>query len=434
MAAIISNYFLLQGRSYFTEKANKNARTAKLKRSGIGSKITQTEKDIAGSYYDSNTDSIEMAEIYNLEYGPNYIKQLGASDEFMARTQTKEFKDAFKKATKEKGAPLTIAEASEVAGMKTWESMSLNTDANGKRGDLANDRFGGTILRYPINQEKDSSFDYLQISSYKNEPASDLFINKGKKETLQRNPNAAISDVEDREFSDPLGRVYLPMQPGLADASSVSWNQDTMNPFDIAMAGAAGGAVTGAAQGSMAALAQGGGNLMDSLKGIISDTDANAVASWATGQIIGKNVLGRTSGRAINNNLELLFTGPTLRSFAYSYRFTPREEKESLMIKKIIRFFKKSMSPTRSENKIFLESPNVFKLKYIYGPTKDQHPFLNKIKLCALQSFDVQYTPDGSYSTYDDGSMTSYQVSLQFGELNPIFADDYDESDNDMGY
>ena len=142
MAAIISNYFLLQGRSYFTEKANKSARTAKLKRSSIGSKITQTEKDIAGDYYDSNTDTIEMAEIYNLEYGPNYIKQLGASDEFMAKTQTKEFKDALKKATEEKGAPLTIAEASELAGMETWESMSLNTDANGKRGDLANDSFG----------------------------------------------------------------------------------------------------------------------------------------------------------------------------------------------------------------------------------------------------------------------------------------------------
>ena len=437
MAAIISNYFLLQGKSYFTEKANKNALKASLKRSGIGSKITQTEKDIAGSYYDSNTDTIEMAEIYNLNYGPNYIKQLGASDEFMARTQTKEFKDALKKATEEKGAPLTIAEASELAGMKTWESMSLNTDANGRRGDLANDRFGGTILRYPINQEKDNNFDYLQISSYKNEPARDLFTKtKGKEgeETYGFNPQASISDVEDRAFKDPLGRVYLPMQPGLADASSVSWNQDTMNAVDVAMAGAAGGTVEGAAQGSLEALAQGGGNLFNSLSGMVKDLDPTSVAAWASGQIIGKNVLGRTTGKAINNNLELLFTGPTLRTFAYSYRFTPREEKESSMIKKIIRFFKKSMSPVRSKNRIFLESPNVFKLKYIYGPTKGQHPYLNKIKMCALQSFDVQYTPDGSYSTYDDGSMTSYQVSLQFGELNPIYADDYDESDNDMGY
>ena len=432
MAAIISNYFLLQGRSYFTEKANKNARTAKLKRSGIGSKITQTEKDIAGDYYDSNTDTIEMAEIYNLNYGPNYIKQLGASDEFMARTQTKEFKDALKKATEEKGAPLTIAEASELAGMKAWESMSLNTDANGKRGDLANDRFGGTILRYPINQEKDSNFDYLQISAYENVPA-DIFRKDKKGEGGDVN-YASMNDVEERTFKDPLGRVYLPMQPGLQDASSVSWNQDQLNPLDAVLAGTSGGAVEGASRGATDAMAQGYGNLAGGIKELIDAADPKAVAAFTAQQIIGKNILGRGTGKAINNNLELLFTGPTLRTFAYSYRFTPREERESLMIKKIIRFFKKSMSPIRRQPRIFLESPNVFKLKYIYGPTKDQHPFLNKIKMCALQSFDVQYTPDGSYSTYDDGSMTSYQVSLQFGELNPIYADDYKDTDNDMGY
>ena len=60
--------------------------------------------------------------------------------------------------------------------------------------------------------------------------------------------------------------------------------------------------------------------------------------------------------------------------------------------------------------------------------------FLNKIKMCALQSFDVQYTPDGSYMTYEDGSMTSYQVSMSFGELNPIYQEDYDTDTRSMGY
>tara|TARA_R100000742_G_C4223136_1_gene46399 strand:- start:129 stop:338 length:210 start_codon:yes stop_codon:yes gene_type:complete len=63
-----------------------------------------------------------------------------------------------------------------------------------------------------------------------------------------------------------------------------------------------------------------------------------------------------------------------------------------------------------------------------------QHPFLNKIKLCALTNYNVQYTPDGNYATYDDGSMTSYTLQLDFKELNPIFDTDYEGSDNDMGY
>ena len=82
------------------------------------------------------------------------------------------------------------------------------------------------------------------------------------------------------------------------------------------------------------------------------------------------------------------------------------------------------MAVRRSPNKLFLKTPNVFKLKYCYM-NRDNHPYLNKIKTCALSSFTVDYTPDGSYSTYEDGSMTSYNVGMTFNELNPIYEDDY---------
>ena len=36
--------------------------------------------------------------------------------------------------------------------------------------------------------------------------------------------------------------------------------------------------------------------------------------------------------------------------------------------------------------------------------------------------------------TYSDGSMTSYQVRMQFGELEPIYNNDIDMNSNDMGY
>ena len=68
------------------------------------------------------------------------------------------------------------------------------------------------------------------------------------------------------------------------------------------------------------------------------------------------------------------------------------------------------------------------------------HPSLNIIKDCALLSCNVQYTPDGTYMTYDDPfrTMTSYQLTLAFGELDPIFDDDYtdldDNNDQVIGY
>ncbi len=166
----------------------------------------------------------------------------------------------------------------------------------------------------------------------------------------------------------------------------------------------------------------------------ICDIDRNDIASFFAAQAVGNNSLfTRGTGKVLNPNLELLFNGPSLRSFAYNFRFTPREEREAREVRRIIKFFKKNMAPQRVPSKLFLKTPNVFKLKYIFKGGR-QHPFLNKIKMCALQSFNVSYAPDGSYMTYDDGSMTAYNVSMTFGELNPIYENDFDDDSNDMGF
>ena len=92
-----------------------------------------------------------------------------------------------------------------------------------------------------------------------------------------------------------------------------------------------------------------------------------------------------------------------------------------------------------SEN-LFLKSPNVFQIKYhLAGDTKGDHPSLNRIKICALQSCSVDYTPDGSYMTFNDAgaTMTSYNLTLQFQELEPVTTNDYATdkiSYNEIGY
>ena len=46
---------------------------------------------------------------------------------------------------------------------------------------------------------------------------------------------------------------------------------------------------------------------------------------------------------------------------------------------------------------------------------------------------NVNYTPEGSYMTYSDGgSMTGYDLSLSFKELEPIYKDDH--ANHKMGY
>ena len=94
----------------------------------------------------------------------------------------------------------------------------------------------------------------------------------------------------------------------------------------------------------------------------------------------------------------------------------------------IIKVFKKAMAPKRRAAMVWLGVPAVFKIKYLMRG-KVEHPFLNKIKPCAMTSFNVDYTPEGSYMTYGDGSMTSYNVSMTFKELEPIYNDDIRDVD-----
>ena len=407
-----SEQFLLDGKSFVT-KTDDN--TATVVRTSTGSALTQTEKEVAGSYYNAALDEIDYAKIYNLDFGANFIGKLGASDEWMAKALTdKTYKDVFKKATGKDSPNITFADV--IDSNNKWQSTPLNESANNK----STDRGGKFIGRYPLNKDR-KKFDFLQVTAKKYKPNSFA------------GADGMVQDAEDRNMAS-VGSVYLPMQPGLAESSNVNWGGETLNALEASMANVAGSTIKGASKNFGEAAKGAIGGTQDAIETLFGQggITKDDVAAYFAGEAVGKNVFTRTTGKIMNPNLELLFSGPALRTFNYNYQFTPREDREAKEIRSIIKFFKKNMAPIR-KGKLFLESPNVFKLKYIFK-NGGQHPFLNKIKLCALQSFNVQYTPDGSYMTYDDGSMTSYTASMTFQELNPIYSDEIEMSSNDMGF
>ena len=67
---------------------------------------------------------------------------------------------------------------------------------------------------------------------------------------------------------------------------------------------------------------------------------------------------------------------------------------------------------------------NVFELTYKQGGS--EHKFLNKFKQCFLESISVNYTADGTYATYNDGTPVSMIMDLSFKEIEPIYDIDYD--------
>jgi hypothetical protein len=92
------------------------------------------------------------------------------------------------------------------------------------------------------------------------------------------------------------------------------------------------------------------------------------------------------------------------------------------------------MLPQRSKSSLFLKAPNTYKLQFQSPHGAKTHRFLPKIKECALLDFSVNYTPDGNYMTYDNSSMVSYEISFSFKELEPVYNDNMDDRDYDIGY
>ena len=234
--------------------------------------------------------------------------------------------------------------------------------------------------------------------------------------------------------------IELPIPQELTDSNSVTWGEDRINALEMAALEVAQGVMASEGVGENAAqLANAAVTALNtgiSIPGLDSDTQG-AVRAAISGAAIGaigsnvssKSVIARSTGQIMNNNLELLFQGVNLRSFPFTITFSPRDDRESRVVKDIIRRLKQSMAPKIGDKAagaaggIFLKSPDVFQLKYLKDGT--DHPFLNSFKLAALTGMTVNYTNAGTYTTYEDGTPVNLRMSLTFKELNPIYAEDY---------
>ena len=239
--------------------------------------------------------------------------------------------------------------------------------------------------------------------------------------------------------------IELPIPQDVNDSNTVTWGDNSLNMFQLAGLTAAQDFFEGKNIDEISTL------MMDPFLDEMYGKDNNfrqqlsatiaGKAFGADGSNIRPNtILGRATGEILNSNLELLFDSVNLRSFPFSITFSPRNQKEALRVKQIIRALKSSMAakkgrdsvtgePKSGQGGIFLKAPDVFHLKYLHNGK--EHPFLNSFKHCALTGMTVNYTNAGTFASYSDGTPISIQMNLTFKELNPIYQEDYEKFDDD---
>ena len=347
------------------------------------------------------------------------------------------------------GKPLTAAEEKTLSQVAEARREEIDK-TRFKRLQRYSTRKRGGVLRYPLESLTEHT-DYLQIDIEKYVPIGSTYASvpggNNRYVTGSRLTNRAGVRGTNRLSTKPLvndGTILLPIPANLADTNNVQFDTSTLNGLAAAGVEFAEGAMSTIVDFNKPAAAVGQlGEVMNKAKqttiegagSVPAATDAitKFLASKAV-NIFGANVttnqlLARGNGEILNPNMELLFGGPTLRNFRFSFKFTPRNQKESEQVRLIIRAFKRNMAPqaqggTLASGNWFLKTPNVFKLRYRTG-TKN-HPFLNKFKQCFLTDVQTTYTGEGVYATYDDGTPVSMILDLSFKEIQPIYDIDYD--------
>ena len=319
----------------------------------------------------------------------------------------------------------------------------------------------GGILRYPL-EALTGTTDYLQIDIkeyFRNSDNAKLIGAKGfGRNTLNNRVGQTRSGSLATKSVLNTGTIILQIPSDIKDGNTANYGESKMNTLTGAAAGAMMGVMKSGATSVQMALGQMsteeglekikgdiGGNLTAGDTDSLIDAAKMGLTVKATSSamgIFGANVspeqlLARSSGQIFNPNLELLFNGPSLRSFSFSFKMTPRSAQEARQCKLIIRSFKQNMAPktggdTIGGSAIFMKTPNLFELRYRKG--NSDHPFLNKFKQCFLTNVSVNYTGEGVYATYDDATPISMQLDLQFKEIEPIYFDDYEKSPQGVGF
>ena len=235
----------------------------------------------------------------------------------------------------------------------------------------------------------------------------------------------------------------------LSDSNQVSWGSDVMNNLSAMMTATTmanprftgGAALIGSILGAgdiatLGAILSKSGIDLDGLSGAnkaqVSAALGSKILSKAGIEIAPETILARGFGVIPNSNMELLFNAPTLREFQFSWRMSPRSRKEAKEIRRIIRFFKQGMAAKKltgqaGDASVFLGTPNIFKLQY-KTVNNEIIKGVNRIKPCAIVGTNVDYSPEGNWSAYDEGQPSSIILSIQAKELEPIFDTDYQKN------
>ena len=177
--------------------------------------------------------------------------------------------------------------------------------------------YGREALRYPVDLAQENQ-DFLKIMMVEYQPRGLNFqggLGIPSRPNLSVTQKADMQTVGDRNI---LKSIYLPIPNGVQDSNGVDWDADRID-----VVGAAGNR-SGWKINSRWRCCR---NRWSNADAVTDNTDAvkEAASAKITESITGVNKLAREEGAVLNNNLELLFKGPQLRDFSFTFNMSAQK-------------------------------------------------------------------------------------------------------------
>lgn len=193
--------------------------------------------------------------------------------------------------------------------------------------------------------------------------------------------------------------LHVPNQ--LSIRYGVQWSEE--DTFALSAAATAGGEIAKALQTK-------GKN--SNVTGVAADVITNL--SLSKGPNAG--AISAATGLAANPKRDQVFKGVDFRNFQFEYQFFPRNETEAKNVMDIIYDFKLHMHPEYKDSNSFLYVyPSEFDIVYYSGGEENEN--INRHTSCVLTEMNVNYTPNGNFSTFPNGMPTQINITLSFREL-----------------
>ena len=171
------------------------------------------------------------------------------------------------------------------------------------------------------------------------------------------------------------------------------------------------------------------GNMVTALKNAVSSTgmsdenvsdSANSMGTAGANIFLSKGMgagaVSVATGLAANPKKEQAFKGVDFRTFSFDYQFFPRSEQEAQNVLNIVKQFKYHMHPEMKDDRNFLYLyPSEFDIAYYHGGVENMN--IHRHTSCVLTDLNINYTPNGVFTTYRNGMPTQINVAMTFKEL-----------------